>query len=88
MDDLLFCKVLRFIIVVERWCVLANAETKSQIGCATTAQLISDFVFATKTVLPSAPETEIPFRFISDLMGYPEDELSRRCSHYITLREL
>ena len=82
MDDLSFCKVLRFIIEVEKYMFFGNAETKSQFGCATTTQLISVFVFATKTVLPSEPETEIPIRLISDLMGYPEE--MRRCSHYIT----
>ena len=34
----------------EKTCFLYNAKTKVQISCAVTAQLISAFVFATKTV--------------------------------------
>ena len=64
-----------------------NAKTKAQISCAVTAQLISAFVFATRIVQYSSSSNIQNFkflaifcdctgRFVSNLVGNPEDRFS------------
>ena len=64
----------------------AYAKAKTQISCAVTAQLISVFVFATQIVQslfflntnfkPLAIFCDCTARFVSDLVGNPEDPFS------------
>ena len=71
---------------VMRKTVFAYAKTKAQISCAVTAQLISAFVFATKIVQPLyflntlATFCGCSARFVSDLVGNPEDRFSHGAS--------
>ena len=63
-------------------------KTKAQISCAVTAQLISVFVFATYIVYnPSTFKIRnfkplaCTARFVSDLVGNPEDWYSHNPAH-------
>ena len=73
----------------------AYAKTKQQISCAVTAQLISAFVFATRIVqflffLNQKLKLHMFYgctdRFVSELVGNPEDRLSRVEAQNILLR--
>ena len=66
--------------------LFAYAKTKTQISFAVAAKLISAFVFATRIVHPSTSKIRnfeplaifcgFTFRFVSDLVGNPEDRFS------------
>ena len=74
--------------------VFAYAKTKSQISCTVTARLISAFVFAACIVfnIPLLSKSEISSlltilcgstaRFVSDLIGNPEDRVSHDAAHF------
>ena len=57
----------------------AYAKTKAQISCAVTAQLISDFAFATRIAnfKVLAFLCDCTDRFMLDLVVKPEDHFSR-----------
>ena len=67
---------------------LLMRKTKTQISCAVTAQLISAFVFAIRIINPStnyfrnfqplAIFCGCTDRFVSDLVGNPEDRFSHK----------
>ena len=71
----------------------AYAKTMAQISCAVTAQLTSAFVFATQIVQynpssfymrnskPLAVFCNCTARFVSDLVGNPEDHFSHNEAH-------
>ena len=70
------------------------AKTKPQISCAVTTQLISAFVFATQIVQSlyylnlnfqacSHHLTGCTARFVSDLIGNPEDRFSHNAAHIL-----
>ena len=70
--------------------VFAYAKTKAQISCAVTAKLISAFVFATRIVQPlfclnpaSSFFCDCTDRFVSDMVGNPENRFSRVAAHLI-----
>ena len=68
-----------------------NAKTKTQISFTVTAKLISAFVFATRIVQSlyllnpkfqaSSILSDCNARFVSDLVGNPEDRFSHNEAH-------
>ena len=75
----------------EKACFLAYAKTKTQISFAVTAKLIGAFVFAIRIVQflfylitnfkPPAIFCHCAARFVSDLVGNPEDRFSQNEAH-------
>ena len=71
----------------------AYAKTKTQISFVVTAKLISAFVFATRIVQslfylnfkPLAILCGCTARFVSDLVGNPEDRFSHNEAHLVIL---
>ena len=73
--------------------LVAYAKTKTQISFALTAKLISPFVFPTQIVQshfylntnfkPLAIFSDCTARFVSDLVGHPEDRFSHNEAHIL-----
>ena len=79
----------------EKICTFAYAKTKAQFRCAVTTQLISTFGFAAKIELSLYFENSkfqlltifcgCTARFVSDLVGNPEDKFSHHTAHIISV---